>query len=194
MVDTDYRSLITPDRMDNLRRAQRRIIGVPGEIAELGVYRGGSARVLAVMWPERMVHLFDTFEGLPFGEVATLDPKGLLKKGDFACPLEEVEEYLADCLNVRFYPGFFPGTAHGDKGCEGPFAFVHIDCDLNHGAACGIQFFWRRMSPGGIIYFDDYGCEFTGVTEAVNAAFTPEQIELQYDVHGFQIGALVVKQ
>ncbi len=191
MVDTDYRSLITPDRMENLLRAVDRTRDVPGDMAELGVYRGGSAKAIAERAPRRNLHLFDTWTGLPSSECPSKDANGLLKQGDFAASILEVREYLAG-LTVFFYDGEFP-RSYPNNLQYANFAFVHIDCDLHESAKAGIDWFWPRMSPGGIMYFDDYGCEFTGVTEAVNAAFTPEQIELQYDVHGFQIGALVVK-
>jgi O-methyltransferase len=91
-----------------------------------------------------------------------------------------------------FHMGLFPETTR-DLHEDVCFSFVHVDCDLYQSARDAIRYFWPRLRTGGILYADDYGCEFTGVTEAVNAAFTPEQIELQYDVHGYQIGALVVK-
>ena len=38
---------------------------VPGAMAELGVYRGTSARLIHHYCPERKLYLFDTFTGLP---------------------------------------------------------------------------------------------------------------------------------
>jgi O-methyltransferase len=190
-IATDYRSLITPDRMENLLRAVDRTRDVPGDMAELGVYRGGSAKAIADACPDKMLHLFDTFTGLPYTELSKYDPKGLLTRGDFRASAMTCRAVIGD-RNVRLYPGFFPNTTCRVRGVA--FSFVHIDCDLHQSAVDAIEWFWPRMSEGGILYVDDYGCEFTGVTEAVNAAFSPEQIELQYDVHGFQIGALVVKR
>ncbi len=34
-----------------------------GDIAEVGVFRGGTARVICEAMGERKLHLFDTFEG-----------------------------------------------------------------------------------------------------------------------------------
>jgi hypothetical protein len=50
-------SLITPDRLDNLCAAAARTESVPGDMAELGVYRGGSALVLADLQPGKRLHL-----------------------------------------------------------------------------------------------------------------------------------------
>lgn len=184
-------SLITPDRLENLVRAQGRVTGVPGDIAELGVYRGGSAKVLAEMWPDRMLHLFDTFEGLPCDEVSDMDPEGYVRKGMFGANEQEVRNFLGFC-NVAFHVGLFPETTVGLNDLH--FCFVHVDCDLHEAAKDAIKWFWPRMNRGGIMFFDDYGCKFTGVTKAVDNVFAPERIEKQYDVHGNQIGALVVKR
>lgn len=186
-------SVITPDRLKNLVRAVERTRGVPGDMAELGVYRGGSAKVIATVRPEVTLHLFDTFEGLPWDEAKEYDSQGLLKCGDFHCALEDVEEYLSG-HDVRFYPGLFPVSAHYGDLADVSLSFCHVDCDLYAPAQWAIRDFWPMLNPGGIIYFDDYGCEFTGVTRAVDGAFKPEQIEKQYDIHGNQIGALVVKR
>lgn len=183
-------SAITPDRLKNLLKAAGRTRGIHGDNAELGVYKGGSAKILAEMWPDRTLHLFDTFMGLPRSEKAELDPEGYVKEGMFAASISEVREYLKG-LNVLFHAGEFPVSAFNFPPTK--FAFVHIDCDLGDTAAEAIAWFWPRLSEGGIMFFDDYGCKFTGVTRAVDAAFAPEQIEKQYDMYGNQIGALVVK-
>ncbi len=38
---------------------------LPGDIAEVGVYEGGSARMICEVKAELNLHLFDTFAGLP---------------------------------------------------------------------------------------------------------------------------------
>ncbi len=189
MTTVEHTSLITPDRLRNLVRAAERTVHLPGDMAELGVYKGGSARIIAEVAPQKIIHLFDTFKGLPQSEEPGRDPDGLLGKGEFACKPEVVVAYMRG-YRALVYPGVFPKSAPSSAFT---FSFVHVDCDLYDGAKAAIEWFYPRLVPGGIIYFDDYGCTFTGVTDAVNEAFPPERIELQYDVHGFQIGALVVK-
>lgn len=184
-------SLITPDRLANLVNAVERTAHLPGGMAELGVYRGGSAKVIASVCPDKLLRLFDTFTGLPQDETQERDPDGYCREGMFAAREEEVREYLKGC-NAMIYRGHFPMTARGLGNTI--YSFVHVDCDLYSGARDAISFFWPLLVSGGILYFDDYGCKFTGVTEAVDEAFTAAQIEKQYDCHGYQIGALVVKE
>ena len=124
---------------------------IPGAIAELGVYQGGSARFLARAFPKRRCILFDTFSGIPF--------KGDGDKhntGDFGdTSLEAVKRVLSDCANVEFAPGIFPATALPFK--DETFALVYLDADQYQSTLDGLNFFWPRLSPGGVIALDDYG-------------------------------------
>lgn len=186
-------SLITPDRLENLAAALSFTLRLPGEMAELGVYRGGSAKLISYIIPEKTLHLFDTFTGLPYTESPEHNPTGHdLSEGRFATSLTEVAAYLGD-RQVIFHEGVFPASAKGLE--ELSFSFVHIDCDLYQSAKDAIAWFWPRMIKGGIMFFDDYGCDFTGVTDAVHEAFEESQIVKQFDhSNGFQIGAFVKKQ
>ena len=56
-ADNDY------VRLKTLEALCLRLDGVPGAVAELGVYRGGFSRWLNLLLPERTLLLFDTFEG-----------------------------------------------------------------------------------------------------------------------------------
>lgn len=183
-------SLITPSRLWNLVRAAEATARLPGDMAELGVYRGGSALVIASVCPLKRLHLFDTFTGLPHAEEADRNPTGHLKSGDYAATINEAAAFLSE-QNVYFYHGLFPLSARLAK--DAIFSFVHVDCDLYASARDAIAWFWPRIVPGGVMFFDDYGCDFTGVTDAVNEAF-PGIIVRQTDSdNGFQIGCLVVK-
>jgi hypothetical protein len=47
---------------------------------------------------------------------------------------------------------------------------------------------------GGIMFFDDYGCDFTGVTEAVHEKWPLNEIHVQTErSNGIKIGCYVVK-
>lgn len=122
---------------------------IPGALAEVGVYEGGSALLMSGLAPGKTVHLFDTFEGLP--QDGTILP---LKKGEYAADYERVAARFADRKNVVIHRGVFPGTAVGLEGeC---FSFVHLDTDLYESTLDGLRFFHPRMSKGGIIISHDY--------------------------------------
>ena len=195
MIDfADGVSVITPERLENLRRALKATQDLPGDMAELGVYRGGSAKVIAATCPAKILHLFDTFTGLPYSETVERDPERYVRKGMFsACSEAEVRMYLGIGRHV-YHPGLFPASAEGFQDSDTSFSFVHVDCDLYDGARDAIRFFWPRMVHGGIMFFDDYNCKFTGVTEAVDEVFHESRIMKQTEPStGVQIGCYVVK-
>lgn len=133
---------------------------VPGALAEVGVFRGGTARVICEAKGERTLHLFDTFEGLP--EPGTMDDQ--FREGEYACSLPAVQRFLAGCTGVQFHQGLFPAT--GQAVQDERFAFVHLDVDLYESTRDALRFFYPRMSPGGMLISHDY----VGV-EAVRRAF-----------------------
>jgi O-methyltransferase len=148
------RTLVDDVRCFILHQHVRGAARLPGQVAEIGVFRGGTARLLAraVAARGKTVHLFDTFAGMP----ATDPERDLHRAGDFAdTSLPAVREYLRDTPNVRFHPGLFPQTAGPVEGER--FCFVHVDVDIHASVRDCCEFFWPRLVPGGVMVFDDYG-------------------------------------
>jgi O-methyltransferase len=163
--------------------------GLDGELAEFGVYRGGSARLIASLKGDKPLHLFDTFTGLP--EVrADLD---IHKAADFDdTSLEAVKRYLSGFSRVFFYPGFFPDTARELGATPVRFSFVHLDVDIYESTKAGLQFFYPRMVKGAAILSHDYrnvGCP--GVKQAFDEFFAdkPEMV-----IELWKTQCLVIKQ
>jgi len=137
-----------------------------GDIAEVGVYRGGTAAILGYFadhWGKTL-HLFDTFAGMPETDAT----KDWHKKGDFSdTSLPQVKANLSAVRNVCFYPGFFPATAGPVQGSR--FCFVHVDVDIYQSVKDCCEFFYPRLQASGAMLFDDYG-KFTcpGALKAVD--------------------------
>jgi O-methyltransferase len=131
---------------------------VPGAMAELGVHRGGSARLLHHFAPERRLYLFDTFTGFSPADMEreTVDFT-YNKTADFAdtsVPL--VLAHIAPInANVIPVPGWFPGSVTPTQERES-FAFVHLDADLEEPITAGLAFFSPRLARGGFILVHDY--------------------------------------
>jgi len=52
------------------------------------------------------------------------------------------------------------------------FCFVHVDADIYRSVLDACAFFWPRLSPGGVLVFDDYGFESCpGAKRAVDEYF-----------------------
>jgi O-methyltransferase len=153
--------------------AVKRTDKIQGEIAEVGTYSGGSARLICEAKGDRTLHLFDTFEGLPTLGKAD-DPKQF-KAGEFVVSVEDVGNYLNKYKNVHLYKGRFPSTADPIK--DKRFSFVHLDVDLYESTIAGIELFYPRMNRGGIIISHDY-ISVPGVRKAFDDFFKdkPEPI------------------
>jgi O-methyltransferase len=160
----------------NLWRFGRMSLTVPGDFAEVGVFRGGGARVLKQVKDGRLLHLFDTFQGMPETD-PTRDT--MHKAGDFAdASLEAVKRYLGTD-GIRYYPGFFPDTTRGHEEDLQRFAFVHLDVDIYQSTLDSLRFFYPRLSPGGMIVTHDYSAQSCpGVAMAYNEFFgdKPERV------------------
>jgi O-methyltransferase len=148
-------SLCGVERLFMLYQFVKQTCSLEGDVAEVGVYKGGSAKVIleALGENKKIVHLCDTFEGFPAAKVdATKDWN---VAGGSAASFEEVKAYLASYQNCRLYRGIFPETA--EPIASRKFCFVHIDADLYQSVKDSCEFFYPRMVKGGIIIFDDYG-------------------------------------
>ncbi len=137
---------------------------IEGDLAEVGVYKGGSAKLICEAKGDSSLHLFDTFEGIP--KVDEID-QGFYE-GQFAASSEDVENYLKEYKNVYFYKGLFLTTAEPIKNNK--FSFVHLDVDTYESTLNCLEFFYPRMNRGGIIISHDY---FTaaGVRKAFDEFF-----------------------
>ncbi len=151
---------------------------VAGDMAELGVFAGASAKMIATRAPGRVLHLFDTFDGLP--EPSEKDSKRF-KKRQYCYSLEQVQEYLKD-LNVRFHKGVFPASAQ--ELSSRTFAFVHLDGDLYESTKAGLEWFYPRLSKGGILVCHDYDTS-AGVNQAFEEFFANKP-EPYFDLVGSQ--------
>ncbi len=140
-----------------------------GDVAEVGVYKGGTAMLLAHLarMQKKQLHLFDTFKGMP-----PTDPeKDWHKEGDFSdTTLQSVQQFLQSYSNVQIYAGLFPETAGPIE--EARFSFVHVDVDIYASVKSCCDFFYDRITEGGVIVFDDYGkVTCLGAKQAVDEFF-----------------------
>jgi hypothetical protein len=170
--------LLDPEAYNVCSLAER-TAKVPGDIAEVGVFRGGSARLICEVKGARALHLFDTFAGLP--EVGEWDTK--FQQGGFASSLADVRKYLQPFPGVHFHPGLFPDTARGLEKLG--FSFVHLDVDLYQSTRSGLEWFYPRLNRGGILISHDY-VDVEGVRKAFDEFFA-ERPECLIEPGGSQV-------
>ena len=150
-------SLVDRFRMLVLKQLLLTTEGLPGEVWELGVYRGGTAalirNVLAAQagGPPRF-RLFDTFAGMPGTDPA----HDLHGAGEFSdVNLDGVQSLVGSDSFLDYRPGLVPATFAGLETTQ--LRFAHIDLDLHQPIAASTSFIYPRLHLGGIMLFDDYG-------------------------------------
>lgn len=155
-----------------LRRITRRLsdLGVAGNVAELGCYNGDISWQLNALMPERKLYLFDTMEGFDDRDLAMELEMGFttVKKNDY---LYAKEDYLMARLPhsdmVTLKKGWFPETAFDIE--DETFALVYMDAGLYQPTFTGLEFFFPRMNPGGIIVLCGYeDPSYGGIHKAVS--------------------------
>lgn len=170
------RSGMNYDRLYVLWQAVRASPELP--VAEVGVYRGGSARFIA----EALRHVgraprfyaCDTFTGHPRTD-PQLDPvhHGSDKFQDTS--VEEVAEFLIDFPNIELVVGDIAETR--ERLAHERFGFAHVDVDVYPATESCLGFLATRLAVGGSIVVDDYGVvTCPGVQQAVDefAARSPD--------------------
>ncbi len=144
--------------------------GLTGDFAELGVYKGHTASVLAAMARRRGVQLYllDTFTGFSGSDLKGIDAGVSMGFADTS--VEGVRALVGD-RNVTFVPGHFPSSAAALPG-EASYCLVHVDCDLYAPMASALEYFWPRLVPGGFLVLHDYSSlHWNGAERAVDEFF-----------------------
>nr|WP_321407400.1 TylF/MycF/NovP-related O-methyltransferase [uncultured Carboxylicivirga sp.] len=162
---------------------------IEGDLAELGVYKGETAKLIHHMLTDRKLYLFDSFSGLP-KQVIREDCDGTVRpqtvKFDNTTPTE-VTKYISGNGNIEIKEGVFPETTSGLEDKQ--FAFVHIDADLYQSTIDALNFFYPRLNPEGCIIIHDYNHNWEGVKKAVDEfeATIPECFLPIADMYGSTI-------
>jgi hypothetical protein len=153
------KTLMNIEKLQALAGLAGSVRQVSGDVAECGVFRGGSLKFLSTLFPNKTVYGFDTFCGL-------LAPKeedaSSLKEGTFSCELKEVQKYVSDKENIKLIEGVFPNSIdqlpieEKTKLTESKFCFVHLDMDQFEPTLAGLEYFYNKINPGGVLLCDGY--------------------------------------
>ncbi len=161
------RTMLSESRLDNIADCVRTVIadGVPGDLIECGVWRGGGAVFMkgvleALGDRDRSVWLADSFQGLPVPSEEFdlgLDLSRELYP-HLAVSRAEVERVFRDYElldeRVRFLEGWFRDTLPGAP--VETIALLRLDGDLYESTRDALQALYQRVAPGGYIIIDDY--------------------------------------
>ncbi len=183
-IDVSYIELSVKARIAFLQDFAKISQHLGGNVASLGVYRGDFARYINESFRDKVLYLFDTFEGFSQEDVQKdTDMAKCLGAKHFANTSVELVlskmPYPEQCIIKK---GWFPQSAK-DLEHES-FCFVNLDCDLYEPILAGLRFFYPKMVSKGVILVHEYFfCGYVGVREAVE-----EFIQDNKYVHKMPIG------
>lgn len=196
-----------------------KVLNLPGDIVELGVYRGTTLMQWANFLEARnigdrtkRVIGFDNFSGF-----RSLDPEdglpepisGKVEGGFDSSDLEEqLEELIKIFDNDRFISEkqriylikgdiehTVPNFIKEHTGLR--ISLLHFDCDMYSPTMIGLENFWDKVVIGGIVIFDEYGIEpWAGESQAVDDFFKRKNIKpkfQKFDWHATP-GAYIIKE
>ena len=147
-------TLVDYPRLDVIVESLNKTKYVPGEVAEVGVYKGGTAGLIQLYKPtNKHLYLFDTFTGMPKAN----EKLDLHKEGDFNDTSIEHIDFLVSTYSQSYsiYKGVFP-RENTEYVKHLTFSFVHLDVDIYDSIKECLEFFYPRMRPNSIILLDDY--------------------------------------
>jgi hypothetical protein len=146
--------------------AARMALEADGDFIECGVNAGftSSAIMQRLGWggTGRTFFLVDTFNGPVLTQYSEEETRSgqkraaedAIARGAYVTDLERVRENFAEWSNVRIVPGAVPEILEQVDARE--VAFLHIDMNCAAPEVAAFEYFWERLSPGGVVLFDDY--------------------------------------
>jgi hypothetical protein len=176
-------SLLGGSEIDRIKEVLKIVEPLEGDICEVGVYRGGTSKFISDNIENCDIFLFDTFQGMPYYD-PNKDNKweiGAFGETDY----EKVCKLFEKKPNVKIFKGIFPSeTSNNIIGKK--FKFVHLDVDNYQSYKECLEFFYDKMTSGGIIIFDDYDHDCCpGANKAVDEFFIDKPENVQKNISSF---------
>jgi hypothetical protein len=162
-------TMIGNRRIDNIDHCVRQVLreGVPGDLIETGVWRGGAAMLMrgilrAFGVTDRTVYVADSFRGVPPPDIERYPADEALEElhlwPGLAVSLDEVKANfdrfgLLDG-QVEFVEGWFRDTLPGLRGHQ--WALIRLDGDLYESTTDSLENLYDDLAPRGWLIVDDY--------------------------------------
>lgn len=166
-------------------------LNLPGDIAELGVFRGAGLMTWANLLEAycigdrtKVVYGFDNWQGFSAltredgkadddsGKVVGgFNPGGYLAELQNAIAIFDADRFIPQKPRIKLVQGHIeatvPAFVHDNPGVR--FSLVHFDCDLYQPTRAALAALWDRVVPGGILIFDEYAiADWPGESRAVD--------------------------
>ena len=168
-------------------------LGIPGDIVECGVWRGGNIILARIMCPDRVCWLYDTFAGMPPpgpydakhkpGRNPYLASAHIAKKKSLVMSLATLDEVI-DCFRaeglldfgrMNFVKGKVEDSLFNSQLPE-RIALLRLDTDWYESTKVELEVLYPRLVSGGYLIIDDYG-HWLGARKAVDDYFKANNID-----------------
>lgn len=188
------------ERMYALYNSVRYIIhnNIEGDFVECGVWRGGSSMFVALTLlsmniTDRMIYLYDTFEGMSAPTENDVDFKGINANNLLKQNIQDKENSvwcLADMqdvknnmvltnypiINIHFVKGKVEDTIPQNIP-EKNIAILRLDTDWYESTLHELKYLYPKLISKGVLIIDDYG-HWEGCRKAVDEYFTSSTLLL----------------
>lgn len=183
----------TFETIQHTYQATRHALTLDGCLVECGVAAGAQigamCQALQDASQRRTVHLYDSFEGIPFAGTNDVDQPGIgPMTHDPSAPLRErlkttgisaatvdnvrnnLQRWGFDYLlsNMAFHKGWFQDTLP-DQAPKEPIALLRLDGDLYESTEWCLNALYDLVAPGAMVIADDYG--LPGCRKAIHDFF-----------------------
>lgn len=164
--------------------------GIPGDIVECGVWRGGSMMCAALSLlrlcdTQRRLYLYDTFEGMPPPDGIDVDaenrPAATLlceeRRSEDShiwafAPIEVVRRNIDSTGYPKNLVAYVPGPVERTIPATMPdsIALLRLDTDWYASTQWELKHLFPKLVKGGVLIIDDYG-HWKGARRAVDEYF-----------------------
>ena len=163
----------------------KKTLGVSGHIGEIGIYKGATfflfAKLVRIFEAESLtqVHGFDWFKGMVDDDIEMK-----IEQGGYKHSYEEIQELneLQGFKNLAFIhkmdvvhelKSFLKDNLHLQ------FKLFFLDAGTHKVVKAALPLIWERITPGGIIVFDQYNHELSpGETLAVREILPNQKVHI----------------
>ena len=179
----------------------QKTLNVPGDLAELGVFRGLGLMTWANLLEAycvgdrtKTVYGFDNWLGFTKLDaqdgvtnegshkmLGGFNPEPFYRELSDAIDLFDSDRFVPWKARIKLINGQIEETI-GKFVAENPgvrFSLIHFDCDLYAPTKSALEVLWPKVSRGGVLLFDEYGIpDWPGETQAVDE-FLADKPELK---------------
>lgn len=181
--------------------------GIPGDVVECGVWRGGNIILARLLCPSRVCWLYDTFDGMTEPDKVDTKADGYSASIPYFAKLNnghkwalatrpEVETYFRkegvfDESKCKFVVGDVCKTLKVKENLPEKISLLRLDTDFYRSTKKELEVLYPLLSPGGILIIDDYN-HWMGARQATQEYFKKKGIRYEQMLKPIDYTAVVM--